>query len=805
MGYPHFLVRLLPLWYNLSVMDERSLRVLEFHKIVDKLKEQAACELGRQAAARTSPTNNLETARRRQQETSEARLIIQTEGKIPLTGVRDIRVLIEKAKLESMLQPTDLLEVSQTLGSARRLRSFLVKLSDHYPLISSVGKRIGVFENIEQDVARCIANSGEVLDAASAALASTRKSIKSTHSRLTERLQSILQSSQHRTAIQDPVVTLREDRYCIPVKSEYRSQIPGIIHDSSASGATIFVEPAVVVELGNDLKRLTIKEKEEVEKVLIKITGLVTAVADEILLTLDALAQIDYISARARLSLSQSAVEPELNRDGYVRLRDARHPLLKGDVVPIDVELGRTFTALLITGPNTGGKTVTLKTIGLLTLMAQSGLHIPAATGARIAVFDEVFADIGDEQSIEQSLSTFSAHIGNIVRAIGRLTPHSLVLLDEIGAGTDPAEGAALAKSLLDFFVEIGARTVATTHYGELKEFAFAREHVENASVEFDPETLMPTYHLLVGVPGSSNAFAIAARLGMPERIVKAAEADVFGEVGGSAEIIREIEEARRETMRERRNAHRALVDAEALRRRYEEQVRKAEASTLKAREAVKVEAKNLIRKYTKKLDRALDDLSRQQAESRRAVKIEQEAEQTIEEMVERLVNVPEVIEEPEGDYTFKVGQNVRIASLHQEGVLLSEAEGGEATVQVGSMKVTVPVSALRPCKQPAAKPERAQEPSAPTDAIVVRAQNISTELKLIAQRVEPALQNLDRYVHEALAAGVPEVRIIHGMGTGALKKAVWEYLRNNPAVESYHLAERNQGGAGATIVELKK
>jgi DNA mismatch repair protein MutS2 len=786
-------------------MDERSLRVLEFHKIVERLKEQAACELGRQAAARTAPSHDLETARKRQQETSEARLIIQTEGKIPLTGVRDIRFLIEKAKLESMLQPTDLLDVSQTLGSARRLRAFLMKLADHYPLISSVGRRIGVFERIEQEVGRCIANSGEVLDAASAALASARKSIKSTHSRLTERLQSILQSSQHRTAIQDPVVTLREDRYCIPVKSEYRSQIPGIIHDSSASGATIFVEPAVVVELGNDLKRFTIKEREEVEKVLLRLTSSVMAVADEILLTLDALAEIDFISARARLSLSQNAVEPELNRDGYVLLRDARHPLLKGDVVPIDVELGRTFTALLITGPNTGGKTVTLKTMGLLTLMAQSGLHVPAAPGARIAVFDEIFADIGDEQSIEQSLSTFSAHIGNIVRAIASLTPNSLVLLDEIGAGTDPAEGAALAKALLDYFIEIGARTVATTHYGELKEFAFARRQIENASVEFDPETLMPTYHLLIGVPGSSNAFAIAARLGMPERIVKAAEADVFGEVGGSAEVIREIEEARRETMRERRNSRKALIDAEALRRRYEEQVRKAEAARLKARESVRVEAENIIRKYTKKLDRALDDLSRQKAESRRVVQIEKEADEALEEMTERLVDVPEMVEEPEGDYSFKVGENVRIASLHQEGVLLAEAEGGEATVQVGAMKVTVPVSALRPSRQPVVKPERAPEASAPTDAIVTRAQHVSTELKLIAQRVEPALQNLDRYVHEALAAGVPEVRIVHGMGTGALKKAVWEYLRNNPAVESYHLAEQNRGGAGATIVELKK
>ncbi|MDO8589483.1 MAG: endonuclease MutS2 [Armatimonadota bacterium] len=786
-------------------MNERSLRVLEFHKIIDTLKDQAASELGRQAAARTSPSSDLELVKLRQRETSEATAILQGEGRIPLSGIRDIRPLVEKAGIESMLQQLELLDIAETLAAGRRLRAFLVKLQERYPLIVALGRKIVVFERIEEEIARCIAGNGEVQDSASAALASARSGIKSTHARLMDRLHNILQSAQHRTAIQDPIITLREDRYCIPVKSEFRSQIPGIVHDSSASGATIFVEPATVVEIGNDLKRLTIKEREEIEKVLLKLTALITAAADGIFATLDALAEIDFITARARLGLAQSAVEPELNDSGRIEMREARHPLLTGNVVPIDVEMGRRFRALLITGPNTGGKTVTLKTIGLLTLMAQSGLHVPAAAGARLAVFDEVFADIGDEQSIEQSLSTFSSHVGNIVRALADLTPNSLVLLDEIGAGTDPAEGAALAKALLDYLVEIGARTVATTHYGELKEFAFIREEVENACVEFDPETLRPTYHLIVGVPGSSNAFAIASRLGMPQQIIHKAEEELFGDHNQSASIIRDIEQARRSTLDEERKARKSRVDAESLRRRYEEMVRKAEAARVKAHESVKVEAENLIRKYTKRLDRALEDLSKQKAESGRAQKLEKEMDKTLEEMTEQLVEIPEIEEEPEGRYSFRTGDTVRIASLHQEGILLTDPREGEATVQVGVMKVTVPVSALRPPRKTSPQTEQKQEPLVSADSGVTQAQSISPELKLIAQRVEPALENLDRYMGEAIAAGLAEVRVIHGMGTGALKRAVWEYLKDNPAVESYRLAERNRGGAGATIVELKK
>lgn len=757
--------------------------------------------MGRQIAAKIKPTSDLATAQMLQKETTEAKFILEKEGKIPFAGVKDVRFHVEKARLQSMLQARELLEVRETLGASRRLRSFLMRMKDKCPLVTSIAGRIVTFERIEEEIRRCIADSGDVMDAASQALASARSGIKTAHSRLKERLQSILQSSALRTAIQDPVITLREDRYCIPIKSEYRSQVPGIIHDSSASGATLFVEPVSVVELGNDLKQLIIKEREEIEKVLVKLTALVTASAVDIEYTLDAIGQIDYISARARLSLAHDAVEPELNDRGYLELRDARHPLLTGAVVPIDVQLGKRFTTILITGPNTGGKTVTLKTIGLLTLMAQSGLHVPAHLGAKMAVFSEVFADIGDEQSIEQSLSTFSSHVGNIVRMIQGLVPNSLALLDEIGAGTDPAEGAALAKALLDHLVSKGARVVATTHYGELKEFAFVRDSVENASVEFDPETLKPTYRLITGVPGSSNAFAVAARLGMPEEIIQAAEADVFGDADSSAEMIRSIERTRREAMDERRNTERAYVEVEKLRKRLEENVRKLETARARARDGVREEAQNIIRKYTKRLDRTIDQLSKQKAETKRAEHLTKEAAKSLEDLDTRLVEIPDVVEEPEGDFTFTIGQRVRIATLHQEGILVSEVEAGEATVQIGSIKVTTPISALRPAREVEPKVETQAIPT----SLVVQAQDVSPELKLIAQRVEQALGNLEKYLDDAQAGELEKVRIVHGLGTGALKKAVWQFLKDCPYVESYRLAERNQGGAGATIVEFKK
>jgi len=767
------------------------------------LAEHAACSLGRERALALIPIGHIEQIQRMQAETSEAVSVLRLHGAMPLGGISDIRPVVHKAGLDATLQPLDLLDIAGTLGAARRLRSFLVKLRDDIPLLAGPAGQISTFEPIEQEIARCIDPKGEVLDSASAALAQVRSDLKTTHARIIDRLNSILQSSRYRTAIQEPVITQREDRYCIPIKVEYRSQVRGIVHDASTSGATVFVEPEQIVELGNDLKRLSSKEREEIEKVLTKLSRAVAGVAAEVLATVDILAHLDFVTAKARLSLAQNASEPALNRDGWLRLVQARHPLLTGEVVPIDVELGRRFQALLITGPNTGGKTVTLKTIGLLTLMAQSGLHVPAAQGSEIAVFDQVSADIGDEQSIEQSLSTFSSHIGNIVRVTKTIRRNALVLLDEIGAGTDPAEGAALAKSILDYLLERDARIVATTHYGELKEFAYVRDGVENACVEFDPETLRPTYRVMMGVPGSSNAFAIASRLGMPGEVTGKAEASLAGRRGGADEILRRIEESQRAAAEDRRLARQSASEAEALRRRLEDQVRKLEAARARVEDEVRGRGRHLIDRYTRKLERALAELANTSREGRRSERIKQEAKQVLDQAREELVEAPEPEEEaPVEGIVFRKGDPVRIASLNQEGILAEELEDDHATVMIGAMRVVVPAAALRPGH---GKPmEKPREPTGAT-VTLTKAATVSPEIMLRAQRAEEALFNLDRYLDEAQAAGLDQVRIVHGKGTGALKNAVWQFLKDHPAVESYRLGDQAEGGSGATIAALKR
>jgi DNA mismatch repair protein MutS2 len=473
-------------------MDEHSIRVLEFETVKEMLGERTACALGREIICELEPTASLPIAQERQKETSEARGILQEEGSIPLGGIHDIRSLVQKAVLSAVLQPSELADVAETLASGRRLKAFIVKRAERYANLAQIAREIGAFQVIEDSVRDAVGDGGEVKSSASPELARIRTKLKTTQARIVDRLHSIMQSSEFRTMIQDPVVTQRDGRYCIPVKSEYRSQFHGIVHDSSASGATVFIEPASVVDMGNDIRELTAREQEEVEKILRRLTGLVRISSPEIEVSIRAMGRLDFISAKASLAEDMHATEPFLNRDGKVDLIGARHPLLKGEVVPIDVELGRRFKALLITGPNTGGKTVTLKTIGLLTVMAQCGLHIPAEPGSELAIFDNIFADIGDEQSIQQSLSTFSSHMTNIVEIIRDAGPGTLVLLDEVGAGTDPAEGAALAQSIVDRLLSGGALIVATTHYGELKEYAFTRDSVENASVEFDVETLRP-------------------------------------------------------------------------------------------------------------------------------------------------------------------------------------------------------------------------------------------------------------------------------------------------------------------------
>ena len=792
-------------------MEEHTLRVLEFEKVISKLQDQAACAIGREVAGLSYPTTDLETARRKQSETSEARAILQYEGNIPLGGIEDVRHFVERAGIEALLQPHELLSILGTLQSSTRLGAFLDKLKPKYPILGDLGSEIERFKLIEDAISHAISSAGEVMDSASATLARVRSELRVAHSRLTEKMNSFIQSSQYRTAIQEPVITIRSDRYCIPVKAEYKGVIPGIVHDSSASGATLFVEPASVVELGNQRKQLAIKEREEVEKVLAALTAKIGEFSERILATLNVVGLIDAISARAKLSLAQGATEPMLNCEGRIEIISGRHPLIGAEVVPIDVTLGKDFNAILITGPNTGGKTVSLKTIGLFTLMAASGLHVPAEPGTELAVFDQVFADIGDEQSIEQSLSTFSSHMNNIVRithsvGAGFVIPpqQTLVLMDEIGAGTDPAEGAALAKAILDFLLGRGARIVATTHYGELKEFAYQREGIENARVEFDPETLMPTYRLQVGLPGASNAFAIAGRLGLDQAIISQARTNLGSESATADDLIRRLEETHRAAAQEKVAAQRITSDADALRRRYEEQLVRLESVRGNVEDKAREKAHAMLDAYQRKLDRTLEQLVVQKKDSKRAQDLKKKAENLIEQFEEQTAAPP--AKEPEEERLprgsdLSPGAAVRIASVNQDGEIAEGPVDGKVVVLIGAMRVTVPISGLRKARG-APKEVRAQ--SGESKMALEKAREFEPEIHVRGMRAEAALIDVDKYLDDAMAGGIRDLRIVHGKGTGALRQVVWELLKKHPGVQSYRLGEPAEGGSGATVVTMK-
>jgi DNA mismatch repair protein MutS2 len=801
-------------------MNAHTLKVLEYRSVQEMLAGYASCDLGKQVIAELAPMDDEAPVRRALQETSEAKRLLDTAGQIPLGGIHDIRQAVRAAAIDAMLEPGALLDVADTLAASRRLRGFLLKRAEELPLLGEIARNLDEFPQIEEEIRRCISDKGEVVDAASPALGRIRREMRIAHGRMMERLNSLLRSSATRDMIQDPVVTMLDDRYCIPVKAEYRVQFGGLVHDQSTSGATVFMEPTAVVELGNELRQLAIRERQEVERVLRDLSGRVGRHATSLEGTLYLLGQIDFIAAKAKLSFALRATEPQINARGVVSLRQARHPLLQGEVVPIDVRLGDEFTVVVITGPNTGGKTVTLKTVGLLTLMAQSGLHVPAEDGSVVALFRGIYADIGDEQSIQQSLSTFSSHITNIARILAGVEitgRNSLVLLDEVGAGTDPTEGAALAKAILEYLRVRGARVIGTTHYGELKAFAYSHEGVENASVEFDLETLRPTYRLLIGIPGSSNAFTIAARLGLPEEVVQAAREQLSPDEATLTEVIRRLTEDQRATEEDLRRAAAAAREVDSLRARYDRELTQLRADRQQTLERARGEAFDLVRSAKREADRVLHELRRQEKEMRRGTRefSPAQARQEVQKIVRQLQQgmpqsepaapAEEPAEEPvttlEG--TPRVGDTVLVSPLNQRGTLLSEPDGGKAQVQIGALRMTVSANAIRRVAPP--RQVAAAERRDVTDMRLAARQNISTEIQLLGMRAREAIEALDDYIDDACLAGLSPLRIVHGKGTGALQRAVWEYLQRHPHVSGYRLGEDGEGGGGVTIVQLKE
>jgi DNA mismatch repair protein MutS2 len=791
-------------------LDERTQRTLEFAKIREMLSTRAATVLGREICEALTPSTDFLEVQHRLAETGEARRLYMGGRSIPLGGIHDLRASVQRSIRGGMLEPADLLDVADTAASGRRLKRFLQENESDAPILAAIANMIGGFTNLEAEIRRAITEHGEVADDASPALVQIRRAQRTIQNRIKERMDSYVRGPGTKY-LQDPIVTIRDDRYVIPVKIEYRGQVPGIVHDQSSSGSTLFIEPMAVVEMNNELKELTLKERDEIARILTRLSAIVGQEADSLADSLRAFAQIDFASAKGKLSLDLDCTEPELERQPMLEIRKGRHPLLRGSVVPADVHLGVTFDTLVITGPNTGGKTVTLKTMGLFVMMCQSGLHLPAGYGTRMGIFDQVFVDVGDEQSIEQSLSTFSSHMTNIVRILDNIEGRALVLVDELGAGTDPNEGAALAISILEHLHARGAKTVATTHYSELKSFAFTKPRVENASVEFDVETLRPTYRLLIGVPGSSNAFEISKRLGLSPLIVDRARQFLTKDQEKVEDLIASINATRVELEREKAEAARVRLEAQTMRAEFERKYSGAQRKADEALEKARTQAANILAQARREAEAVIEELKTAQKQQR-----EQERMQTIQSARKRLSSARQAVE-GEGRVVkgpgeplrgLKPGDAVTIVSQGLPGFVLAEPDGsGNALVQAGILKVTVPLTDLARTEEP---PEGKKAKSAGgggratgRSMAAAKAQEIATEVDLRGLTVEEALEKVDKYLDDAVLAGAPQVRIIHGKGTGALRKAITDLLRTDRRVASHRLGGLGEGGEGVTVAKL--
>ncbi len=782
------------------------LKRLEYDKVIEMLVDCAGSMLGKEIAAQLNPSTDLETVKQRQEETKEAKEILRFYPDLPLGGIRDIRGILRKVEIGGILEPTELLEVADTVLASRRLKTFLLEAKGTYPVLKDLAASLGMFRQLEDQVARCIMGGGEVAGHASDKLASLRTQIKTNQNRVKDRLDHVLRSSEYQKMLQENIITMRGDRYVVPVKHEYRGQFAGIIHDQSASGATLYIEPIAVVEINNELRRLLVAEKQEIVRILAQLTNLVKANLEEIKETTQLLGQLDFIFAKAFLSQRMDAVEPRLNQWGNLNIIKGRHPLLKGDVVPVSIHLGKEFDILIITGPNTGGKTVTLKTVGLFSLMAQAGLQVPAEVGTELTVFSQVFSDIGDEQSIEQSLSTFSSHMTNIISILERADASSLVLMDELGSGTDPTEGAALAMAILDEFHSRGTKVIATTHYSELKTFAYRQERMENASVEFNIETLRPTYRLLIGQPGRSNAFEISARLGLPRTIVDHAKSHLSQEAVEVADLIENLEANQRAAEREKEEAYRLRDEVARLKKEY--QGLKEELENKKARilEKANEEAYRIIREARHETDGVIKDLKEAMAaegekgkllamqEAREKLKLlhGKAAQRTENQAKNAPGQVPREV---------KLGQEVFIPKLNQKGHVTSKpGENGEVQVQVGIMKINVALEDLRTVAQET----KAVEKTGAGRLMMNKSANIAKEIDLRGLTVDEATLEVEKYLDDAYLAGLPQVYLIHGKGTGTLREAIKDLLSKYPHVKSSRMGGHGEGGTGVTVVELK-
>jgi len=791
-------------------MNDKSLRTLEYNKIINMLTELAASSRGKELCENLLPHSELSVIMRLQKETSDAQSRLLRKGNISFSGIHDIRPSLMRLKVGSALNAIELLRISSILDTTLRIKAYggYTGKDDEEVSADSLTEHFAGLEPLtpfNNEIKRCIISEEEIADDASPALKNIRRLIRNINDKIHTELSSILTSS--RNMLQEHIITMRNGRYCLPVKAEFKNQFQGMIHDQSSSGSTLFIEPIAIVRLNNELRELAIQEQAEIEKILAALSETAAQYINELEYNYNTLTELDFIFARAKLSLKMKGTEPKFNNHGIINLKKARHPLIDPkQVVPIDVRIGRDYNMLIITGPNTGGKTVTLKTVGLLTLMGQAGLHIPAFDNSELAIFKEVYADIGDEQSIEQSLSTFSAHMTNIVTILQNADKDSLVLLDELGAGTDPTEGAALAMAILSYLNKMGIRTLATTHYSELKIYALSTEGVMNASCEFDVETLRPTYRLLIGIPGKSNAFAISKKLGLPEFIIEDAKTRIGRQDRTFEDLISDLENSRKTIEKEQEEISRYKAEIERLKNELSKKNEKIEANKERILREAKEQAAKILQEAKDFADESIRKFNRWMQEGGN-IKDMEAARSQIRDRLSEDEGLPKKKDKPAKKLSpknLKVGDTVFVSSLGIKGTVstLPNAKG-DLYVQMGILRSLVNIKDLEPAEEEENRP--AISSSTQSGKIrMSKSASISPELNLIGKTVDEALFELDKYLDDAYLAHLPQVTIIHGRGTGALRNAIHSYLKRSKYVKDFRIGGYNEGNTGATIVELK-
>ena len=792
----------------------KSLKILEFDKILDKLSSYTESADVKKRISELVPYTDIDAARAAQRETTEAMSTLLKLGSPPVNLSADnVLGAVKRTERDGVMHTSELIAVSRLLYIARRMKAYLGEAAEECSVLHEIEENIITAKQLEDKINSCIVSENEIADDASPELNTIRRKIRNLNGKIRDSLNSMIHSNHYKKFLQDPIVTMRSDRYVIPVRSEYRAEVNGIVHDSSASGATLFIEPMSVVESNNEIRDLQNKEQLEIERILAELSALVAENSHTIFVDYNNVINLDFIFCKGRLSLDMDANEPKLNTEGRIYYKKARHPLIDKDkVVANDIKLGDGYDTLVVTGPNTGGKTVTLKTIGLFSIMAAAGLHLPATDGSEAAIFGSVFADIGDEQSIEQSLSTFSSHMVNIVKILERIDNTSLVLFDELGAGTDPTEGAALAISILEFLRARGVTTVATTHYSELKLFALATDGVENASCEFDVATLQPTYKLLIGVPGKSNAFAISRRLGLDERVIDRANDILSDEDIKFEDVITDLEQNRARARQDADEARKMKNELKDLRRQVEAERIKVKESKSRILDEARREAKILVMDAKDEANAIIRDLEKMRQKGittgtfdKKTAKMREKLnkrEDSIDEQMARAAKPKKTFSNPPKD--LKPGTLVKIVDMNQEATVLKEPDkNGNVRVQAGIIKMDVHITNLKKAEQSNTK-ELADKYARSTRAFESKSKNVSTEVDVRGQTLDEAWMNVEKFLDDCYLASISPVSIIHGKGTGILRKGIQENLRKHRYVTSYRRGRFGEGEDGVTIVELK-